>query len=110
MGNFKNMLTPLCTAPALGIMHVAPVKMIMGVDLSVQFIMKSFEKNVYSSFRSQYRAAVLNSFYDILKQKLYILSMYYKNLIEYLPFCLWADWTIREALKISATFHFGLTT
>ena len=48
-------------------MHVAPVKMIMGVDLSVQFIMKSFEKNVYSSFRSQYCAAVLNYFHDIGK-------------------------------------------
>ena len=67
MGNFKSIFTPLCTAPALGIMHVAPVKMIMGVDLSVQFIMKSFEKNVYSSFRSQYCAAVLNSFHGIGK-------------------------------------------
>ena len=63
----KNILAPLCPAPALGIMHVAPVKMIMGVDLSVQFIMKSFEKNVYSRFRSQYSAAVLKSFYNIGK-------------------------------------------
>ena len=65
LGATSKIFTPLCTAPALGIMHVAPVKMIMGVDLSVQFIMKSFEKNVYSSFRSQCCTVVLNSSHDI---------------------------------------------